>query len=97
MAEFVGKREHQRRLITVVVWLLESLGWRQMAFISGILVLVVGLPVTQVVRRRPEDFGRVAVADASGKTHEFQASKETLQELRVGDRIEAKLRAVPNC
>lgn len=41
--------------------------------------------------------GRVAVAEASGKTHEFQASKETLQDLKVGDTIEARLRAVPNC
>ncbi|HEU4438146.1 MAG TPA: hypothetical protein VFT36_02800 [Methylomirabilota bacterium] len=41
--------------------------------------------------------GKVAVADASGKMHEFQASKETLQDLKVGDSIEAKLRAVPNC
>jgi hypothetical protein len=41
--------------------------------------------------------GRVAVADASGKTHEFQASKETLQDLKVGDSIEAKLRPLPNC
>jgi hypothetical protein len=39
----------------------------------------------------------VTVADASGKTHEFQASKETLQDLKVGDSIEAKLRALPNC
>ena len=41
--------------------------------------------------------GKVAVAEAGGKTHEFQASKETLQDLKVGDTIEAKLRAVPNC
>ena len=41
--------------------------------------------------------GKVAVTEASGKTHEFQASKETLQDLKVGDTIEARLRAVPNC
>ena len=44
-------------LIVVVVWALEAFGWRQVAFVSGILVLAVGLPVTQVVRRRPEDHG----------------------------------------
>lgn len=44
-------------LIVVVVWALESFGWRQVAFVSGILVLLVGLPVTQVIRRRPEDHG----------------------------------------
>jgi hypothetical protein len=41
--------------------------------------------------------GRVAVVESDGKTHEFQASKETLQDLKVGDQIEARLRAVPNC
>ena len=41
--------------------------------------------------------GKVAVTEASGRTHEFQASKETLQDLKIGDTIEARLRAVPNC
>jgi len=41
--------------------------------------------------------GKVAVAEADGKTHEFQASKETLQDLKVGDKIEANLRSVPAC
>ena len=41
--------------------------------------------------------GKVAVAAADGKTHEFQASKETLDDLKVGDKIEANLRSVPNC
>jgi Cu/Ag efflux protein CusF len=41
--------------------------------------------------------GKVAVAESDGKTHEFQASKETLQDLKVGDKIEANLRSVPNC
>ncbi|MGH7300395.1 MAG: hypothetical protein ACREKQ_05215 [Candidatus Rokuibacteriota bacterium] len=41
--------------------------------------------------------GKVAVVSSDGKTHEFQASKETLQDLKVGDKIEAKLRSLPNC
>ena len=41
--------------------------------------------------------GKVAVASADGKTHEFQASKETLQDLKVGDTIEANLRSLPAC
>ena len=41
--------------------------------------------------------GKVAVSAADGKTHEFQASKETLQDLKVGDKIEANLRELPNC
>jgi hypothetical protein len=41
--------------------------------------------------------GKVAVAAADGKTHEFQASKETLKDLKVGDKIEANLRSLPSC
>ena len=41
--------------------------------------------------------GKVAVAEDGGKTHEFQTSKETLKDLKVGDRIEAKLSSLPAC
>ena len=36
--------------------------------------------------------GRVTIRGADGTMHEFQASKETLQDLKEGDRIEARLR-----
>jgi hypothetical protein len=39
--------------------------------------------------------GKVTVRGAEGRTYEFQASRETLQDLAVGDRIEATLRALP--
>jgi Cu/Ag efflux protein CusF len=35
--------------------------------------------------------GRVTI-QANGRTYEFQASAETLKDLKVGDRIEARLR-----
>ena len=41
--------------------------------------------------------GKVAVAEADGKTHEFQASKDTLKDLKVGDKIKANLRSLPAC
>jgi hypothetical protein len=41
--------------------------------------------------------GKVTVRQSDGTTHEFQASKETLQDLKAGDRIEAKLREAPKC
>ena len=41
--------------------------------------------------------GKVAVTENDGKTHEFQASKETLKDLKVGDKIEANLRSLPAC
>ena len=40
-----------------VVALLEALGWRAMANVSGISILVIGLPLSMLVRHRPEDYG----------------------------------------
>ena len=36
--------------------------------------------------------GRVAIKEADGKTYEFLAQKDTMQNLKVGDRLEATLR-----
>ena len=41
--------------------------------------------------------GRVAVRDSGGTVHEFQASVETLQGVKVGGRLEAMLREAPKC
>ena len=41
--------------------------------------------------------GKLSVRETDGKVHEFQASKETLQDFKVGDRIEANLREAPKC
>jgi hypothetical protein len=40
---------------------------------------------------------RVTVRTNDGKTHEFQASPETVRDFKVGDRIEARLRDGANC
>jgi len=50
----------------------------------------------QVMKVNMEE-GKVTVRTSDGTIHEFQASKETLQELKAGDRIAAKLRNAPNC
>jgi hypothetical protein len=41
--------------------------------------------------------GKVTVRTADGTIHEFQASKETLQDLKAGDRLAAQLRNAPRC
>ena len=50
----------------------------------------------QVVRIDP-DRGTVTLRGPRGETYEFHAAKETLQDYKVGDHIEAKLRSAPNC
>jgi hypothetical protein len=53
--------------------------------------------VAGLVLKLDADGGKVTVREANGTIREFNASKETLQDLKVGDRVEATLRAIPNC
>ena len=41
--------------------------------------------------------GKVTIKEADGKTYEFHADKDTVQAIKVGDRLEAKLRTPPTC
>lgn len=44
-------------LVPAVAWSLATNGWRTTAIISGLIILLVGLPLTQLMRSRPEDYG----------------------------------------
>jgi sugar phosphate permease len=44
-------------LTPLVALALRGMGWRWTAFASGVLVLIVGLPLAQLVRHRPEPYG----------------------------------------
>ncbi|MGH8742411.1 MAG: MFS transporter, partial [Burkholderiales bacterium] len=45
--------------VPLVAWSLQTYGWRATAFVSGIIAIVLGLPMAMVFRRRPEDHGEV--------------------------------------
>jgi sugar phosphate permease len=45
--------------VPLVAWSLQTYGWRATAFVSGIIAIVLGLPLAMVFRRRPEDHGEV--------------------------------------
>lgn len=44
-------------IVPLVAISLTMFGWRETAFASGIIILVVGLPLTQVMRTSPEEHG----------------------------------------
>ncbi|MGK2965887.1 MAG: MFS transporter [Tepidiformaceae bacterium] len=46
-----------------VVFVLENAGWRWTAFLSGVLILVVGLPMTQLLHHRPSSIGLLPDGD----------------------------------
>ncbi len=43
--------------VPLLIICLEAVGWRTTAFYSGILVLLVGIPMVQLVRHKPRDYG----------------------------------------
>ena len=58
--------------VPLLIISLEAFGWRTTAFWSGVLVLVAGLPLVQLVRHRPEDHG-----EAVDGIHIAEAERES--------------------
>jgi sugar phosphate permease len=54
--------------VPAVAWSLGAYGWRTTAFVSGILVIATGLPLSYVIKRRPEDHGLVVDGAAAPAT-----------------------------
>ncbi|MEO7941491.1 MAG: MFS transporter [Burkholderiaceae bacterium] len=46
-------------MVPAVAWCMASYGWRATAFGSGVLIMLLGLPLTRVIRWRPQDHGQV--------------------------------------
>ena len=53
--------------------------------------------VTGEVVKVDQAAGRVTIKEADGKMYEFHANKDTIQTLKVGDRLEATLRTASAC
>ena len=50
-------------MVPLVAAALETFGWRSTAFGSGVVLMLAGLPLVQVIRRRPEDYGEIVDGD----------------------------------
>lgn len=46
--------------VPIVILCLDAFGWRTTAMLSGVAVLVIGLPLVQIVRHRPAEIGEAA-------------------------------------
>ena len=66
-------------LVPLVAWSLTELGWRQTAFISGLVVIALGLPIGQLFRQRPEQYGYLpdGVEPESARDGESGSSAES--------------------
>lgn len=43
--------------VPLVAWAMQNFGWRAAALGSGVVAIVVGVPMARVIRRRPQDHG----------------------------------------
>lgn len=77
--------------VPIVVFALETLGWRTTAFVSGILIIALGLPLTQLVRRRPEDYG-FEVDGGPGPLAETSAARQRATPANIAFRPREALR-----
>ena len=58
-------------LVPAIAWSLTELGWRQTAFVSGVVIIVLGIPIGQLFRQRPEQYGYLpdgATPDTAGES-----------------------------
>ncbi len=68
--------------VRLTVQSMESFGWRETAVLSGIILLVVGLPLAQIIRWQPADMGLgldgdpVPAADAAGHRSPVESLSE---------------------
>lgn len=53
-------------LQSVVVPVMEALGWQRFALVSAFIVLIVGVPMVALIRNRPEDYGLLPDGDPPG-------------------------------
>ncbi len=44
-------------VVPLIAWMMQVYGWRATAFASGVIAIVVGLPLARVLRRHPSEIG----------------------------------------
>jgi MFS family permease len=44
-------------LVPVLAWFMGHYGWRPTSFVSGLIIIAIGIPVAQLLRSSPEEYG----------------------------------------
>src|SRR5689334_4519221 len=67
--------------VPLVAWSLATFGWRPTAFCSGIAVLVLGLPLSMVIRNKPAEYGEVVDGIREKEEEKTTEQKDPSKEL----------------
>jgi sugar phosphate permease len=77
--------------LPAVAWALTTWGWRTTAFASGIIVIVICLPLSFIIRRSPEDIGEVMDGIRSRSRdpvpNSVKESKETIHDFTAREAL----------
>ncbi len=65
----------------LVVFSLTEFGWRQTAFVSGVIVIVVGLPLAQMIHHRPSDVGEYVDGISPEELEEMEPLDDTISRI----------------
>jgi MFS family permease len=68
--------------VPIVAYFLLAYGWRETAFASGVLIIVAGLPLATVIRRRPEEYGEVVDGPPGGQAESADSRENPAQRTR---------------
>lgn len=75
-------------LVPLIAWSITAFGWRTTAFASGVISIVIGVPIANIVRNRPRDVGMTVdgiphpapTGDAAGAPHDHSTVGFTVQQ-----------------
>lgn len=59
--------------VPIVAWSLVTFGWRTTSFVSGVIILAVGIPVARIMRHKPEQYGFLPDGVTPAEQAEFEA------------------------
>lgn len=76
-------------LVPLVAWLIVNYGWRPTTLASGVLFMLLGIPLSAVFRARPEDYGMMP----DGSSRATQSIPEIPSRVPVTARAALKTRA----
>lgn len=66
-------------VVPLIVWLIATQGWRGTAFIVGLTMLAVQLPLSLIIRHRPEQYGYLpdGMSEEQAKAAEAESERES--------------------
>ena len=62
-------------VLPLLVWAIESVGWRPVLFSVGIGFWLIGVPIVLILRRRPEDYGMRPDGDSDDNISQLRTSQ----------------------